>query len=185
MAASVRRLYARKLPRVTRELPHQPSTVRLRGYHPLWPGISGMFTLGNEAVRSPHSTSPGAYRRRIRFDLFRFRSPLLAESLLFSFPPVTKMFYFTGFPFPHLKVMGISQIIELRADVLFGNLGVSVYVRLTRAYRSLSRPSSVPKPRYPPNSEGVLATTKGKVRTEPEPDSLFRHQTLALLRAAG
>jgi hypothetical protein len=30
-----------------------------------------------------------------------------------------------------------------------------------------------------------LATTKGKVRTEPEPDSLFRRQTLALLRAAG
>jgi hypothetical protein len=30
-----------------------------------------------------------------------------------------------------------------------------------------------------------LATTKDKVRTEPEPDSPFRRQTLALLRVAG
>ena len=30
------------------------------------------------------------------FGLFRFRSPLLTESLLFSFPPGTKMFQFPG-----------------------------------------------------------------------------------------
>ena len=30
------------------------------------------------------------------FRLFRFRSPLLSESLLFSFPPGTKMFQFPG-----------------------------------------------------------------------------------------
>lgn len=29
--------------------------------------------------------------------LLRFRSPLLAESLLMSFPPATEMFQFTGF----------------------------------------------------------------------------------------
>ena len=34
----------------------------------------------------------------IWFRLFRFRSPLLTESLLFSLPPVTQMFQFTGFP---------------------------------------------------------------------------------------
>jgi hypothetical protein len=32
------------------------------------------------------------------FGLFPVRSPLLRESLLLSFPPVTKMFQFTGFP---------------------------------------------------------------------------------------
>ncbi len=32
-----------------------------------------------------------------RFGLFRFRSPLLAESRLFSFPPGTEMFHFPGF----------------------------------------------------------------------------------------
>ena len=31
-----------------------------------------------------------------RFGLFRFRSPLLTESLLLSFPPGTEMFQFPG-----------------------------------------------------------------------------------------
>ncbi len=36
------------------------------------------------------------------FGLFRFRSPLLTESRLLSFPPVTEMFQFTGFaPTPY------------------------------------------------------------------------------------
>ena len=34
----------------------------------------------------------------IRFVLIRFRSPLLTESLLISFPPPTKMLQFGGFP---------------------------------------------------------------------------------------
>ena len=33
---------------------------------------------------------------RSRFGLFPFRSPLLRESIFLSFPPVTKMFQFTG-----------------------------------------------------------------------------------------
>ena len=35
------------------------------------------------------------------FGLLRFRSPLLAESFLLSFPPGTKMFQFPGFPSLH------------------------------------------------------------------------------------
>ena len=34
----------------------------------------------------------------IRFVLVRFRSPLLTEYLLISFPPPTKMLQFGGFP---------------------------------------------------------------------------------------
>ena len=34
----------------------------------------------------------------LRFGLLRFRSPLLSESFLLSFPPGTKMFQFPGFP---------------------------------------------------------------------------------------
>jgi hypothetical protein len=37
-----------------------------------------------------------------RFRLFRFRSPLLTESLLFSFPPGTEMVHFPGFAPPSL-----------------------------------------------------------------------------------
>src|SRR5207249_9506350 len=36
------------------------------------------------------------------FGLFPFRSPLLRESRFLSFPPVTKMFQFTGLPPPAL-----------------------------------------------------------------------------------
>ena len=44
-----------------------------------------------ERQRLPSITSPG-------FGLFPFRSPLLRESRFLSFPPVTKMFQFTGLP---------------------------------------------------------------------------------------
>ena len=37
---------------------------------------------------------------QLRFGLFRFRSPLLSESLLFSLPVGTEMFHFPTFP-PH------------------------------------------------------------------------------------
>ena len=38
------------------------------------------------------------FPKEIRFVLFRFRSPLLTESRLISFPPPTKMLQFGGFP---------------------------------------------------------------------------------------
>ena len=38
------------------------------------------------------------------FGLFPFRSPLLRESRFLSFPPVTKMFQFTGLPPPALWI---------------------------------------------------------------------------------
>jgi len=60
--------------------------------------------------------------------------------------------------------MGIMWIIGPHVDVQFKHLGVCVYMRLTRAYRSLLRSSSVPKPRYPPNSVGVLVSNMGKVQ---------------------
>ena len=69
-----------------------------------------MFTFANEAGWGPYTTSPTDCLRRIQFDLFRFRSPLLTESLLISFPSGTKMFYFPEFPFPLPKDMGILQL---------------------------------------------------------------------------
>ena len=48
------------------------------------------ITVGNP-------TTPGGASPRPRFGLFRFRSPLLAESLLFSLPAGTEMFQFPAF----------------------------------------------------------------------------------------
>ena len=50
----------------------------------------------NNICRSP--TTP-YWPQPIWFGLFRVRSPLLAESLLFSFPPGNEMFQFPGFAF--------------------------------------------------------------------------------------
>ena len=62
--------------------------LRIRGYHPLW----------------LHFPEHSAYLRKTT-GLFRVRSPLLAESLLMSFPPGTEMFQFPGFASYHYGFM--------------------------------------------------------------------------------
>ena len=54
---------------------------RIQGYHLLWPDFPFRF----------------ANSRAINRRLFRFRSPLLSESRLMSFPRATEMFQFTRF----------------------------------------------------------------------------------------
>ena len=56
-------------------------SFHVRGYHPLWPAFP------SRSVKSCAITSR----------LFRFRSPLLSESRLMSFPRATEMFQFTRF----------------------------------------------------------------------------------------
>ena len=84
-------------------------------------------------------TTPTAPERH-RFGLFPGRSPLLGESLLFSFPTGTKMFQFPAFASPKGDD-GHSA----RRVIPFGYLRVKGYLHLTRAFRSLSRPSSPPR----------------------------------------
>ncbi len=58
-----------------------PPRFRIRGYHPLWPDF------------------PDRFANKMATDcwLFRFRSPLLSESRLISFPSPTEMFQFREF----------------------------------------------------------------------------------------
>ena len=85
-------------------------------------------------------TTPADALPHPRFGLLRVRSPLLAQSLLLSFPPGTEMFQFPGFA---------SCIGRMPADA--GGLPHSEirayvgYLPLGAAYRSLSRPSSPPR----------------------------------------
>ena len=64
---------------------------RLQGLHLLRPAFQCRSPMSRFPFRGP--TTPAL----CRFGLLRFRSPLLTESLLFSFPPGTKMFQFPGF----------------------------------------------------------------------------------------
>jgi hypothetical protein len=123
--------------RVTQEFPRR---ARVFGY--------GSFTLSGAIFHSLHltvalpcraPTTPGASPR---FGLFRFRSPLLTESLSLSVPPVTEMFHFTG-------CGALCSIDSSRGKgglllrvTPFGNRRVKAYLPLSVAYRSLSRPSS-------------------------------------------
>jgi hypothetical protein len=87
--------------RLTWELRSANTPFRLRGSHPLWPDFpdgSSTECWSYLAVPLPRTSFLG------RFGLFRFRSPLLAESLLLSFPRGTEMFHFPRFARSHLCI---------------------------------------------------------------------------------
>ena len=99
-----------------------------------------------EQLRSP--TTPTMQRLTTithdRFSLFRFRSPLLTESQLFSLPMGTEMFHFPTFPPTALCVQaevaghdsGISRFPYSEIH------GSKLVYQLPVAYRRLQRPSS-------------------------------------------
>ena len=84
--------------------------------------------------------NPAVHARR--FGLLRVRSPLLAESLLFSSPGGTEMVHFPPLPSTGLWIQpGISQN-YLEGVSPFGHPRVKACLQLTEAFRSLPRPSS-------------------------------------------
>ena len=111
----------------------------------------GAFTLCGPAFqparltvcskRGDGPTTPRDASLHPRFGLLRFRSPLLTQSLLFSFPPGNEMFQFPGFAYLHSKVCRN----RFRRVAPFGNPRIKGYLLLRAAYRSLSRPSSPPR----------------------------------------
>ena len=96
----------------------------IRGYHPLWPDFP------DRSVYNCRTTG-----------LFRVRSPLLAESLLMSFPPGTEMFQFPGFASP---AYGFSWRYPCGWVAPFGYPRINACSRLPVAFRSVPRPSSPP-----------------------------------------
>ena len=67
--------------------------LRIRGCHTLRPGFPARSASSVSPSRCP--STPVTPERR-RFGLLPVRSPLLRESLLFSFPPGNEMFQFPG-----------------------------------------------------------------------------------------
>jgi hypothetical protein len=87
-------------PAVLRNLSSEPIDCRLPGCHRLWPIVPDRSTSGlvyhSPALRPNRPYNPGVQAHR--FGLFRVRSPLLAESLLFSIPAGTEMVHFPALP---------------------------------------------------------------------------------------
>ena len=71
-----------------------------------------------------------------RFRLFPFRSPLLRESLVISFPPGTEMFHFPGFPPPSLTTGQSSTLTS----------ACGCPIRISSDQRSLAAPRGVSSP---------------------------------------
>src|SRR5918992_632454 len=84
----------------------ESTNCRLRGCHPLWPIVPDRSTsllIGNSLALKPDRPYNPIVQARW-FGLFRVRSPLLAESLLFSLPPGTEMVHFPGLSPPDLCI---------------------------------------------------------------------------------
>ncbi len=101
-----------------------PPLFRIRGCHPLWPHFP---------ERSAREMAKSRW-------LFRFRSPLLSESRLMSFPRATEMFQFTRFA-SHDYVFIMRY--RLRGGFPHSEIsGSKLACQLPVAYRRLQRPSS-------------------------------------------
>ena len=125
-----------KIPRV----PHYSGAritvlnFRVHVYHALWrafPHPSANLSCPLCLVPRPQLSKPNWFR------LFRVRSPLLTESLLFSLPRGTEMVHFPRLALSALYIQAVVYWVPP-----FGNRRVNGYVLLTVAYRSFSRPSS-------------------------------------------
>ena len=85
-------------PAVLRNLSSEPADCRLPGCHRLWRAVpdpsTNQLVFYSPALRPDRPYNPAVHARR--FGLFRVRSPLLAESLLFSCPGGTEMVHFPG-----------------------------------------------------------------------------------------
>jgi hypothetical protein len=124
----------------------ESADCRLRGCHPLWPIVpdrsTNLLIDHSLALKPDGPYNPSVQARR--FGLFRVRSPLLAESLLFSVPPGTEMVHFPGLSSARLWIQ--REILRYYPEWVapFGHPRVKACLRLTEAFRSLPRPSSTP-----------------------------------------
>ena len=133
-----------RVPRYSGTCPTSQWIVRLPGCHRLWrafpdPSTNSLVSYSS-ALRPDRPYNPAVHARR--FGLFRVRSPLLAESLLFSSPEGTEMVHFPSLPSTGLWIQpGISRYYPGGVSP-FGHPRVKACLQLTGAYRSLPRPSS-------------------------------------------
>src|SRR5882672_7258200 len=122
----------------------EPVVCRLPGCHRLWPFVPDRSTsrlvAHSLALKPDRPYNPTVQARW--FGLIRVRSPLLAESLLFSLPAGTEMVHFPALPSHRLCIQRRILWDEPKGVSPFGNPRVKAHLQLTGAYRSLSRPSS-------------------------------------------
>ena len=116
--------------------PRRPGDgFRVRGFHPLRPGLPASSPTDSSAMSG--SRNPGG--QALRFGLLRFRSPLLTQSLLLSSPSGTEMFHFP-------ECRSIGTIDSSQGDALLEASGFPIRIppgrSLLTARRGLSQSSA-------------------------------------------
>ena len=92
--------------------------------------VLSSLSISHIKVPQPRPDKSGWFR------LFRFRSPLLTESLSISFPPVTEMFHFTGCrDVPAMYSQKLEQVLPCSGYPIRKSTGQSVFA----AHRSLTQ----------------------------------------------
>ena len=116
-------------------------TLRIRDFHPLW----SSFPADSSQVICIFSGSPTTpVRQANRFGLLPFRSPLLRESRLISFPPGTEMFHFPGLLPTFVGRQLIASRFPRRTSTAYSGCW-----DLTVAFRTQLRPFLSGYPRHP------------------------------------
>ena len=147
-------------PALLRNLPSEPACFRLPGCHRLWPTVPGRsanrLVSDSPALRPDRPYNPDMQAHR--FGLFRVRSPLLAESLLFSFPAGTEMVHFPALSFPAYGFSREYPGITLSGfphSEIFGSTPVCGSPKLIAACHVLHR---LLAPRHPPYALSSLTS---------------------------
>ena len=121
-----------------------------------------MLVSHSSALRPDRPYNPEVHA--LRFGLFRVRSPLLAESLLFSIPGGTEMVHFPPLPSPAYvfsrRYGGITRRGFPHSDIPGSKL-ICSSPRLIAAYRVLHR---LPAPRHSPYA---LSSLNIGIKTDP------------------
>ncbi len=143
------------MPRGTQDIQRESRTFRVQGCHLLWRPLPGTFCWETRLITpcglmprpQPDPTTPAVHRSAQPlsnrwFRLLPFRSPLLRESRLISFPPGTEMFQFPGFPPSGLCVQPAVPGDESGRVAPFGNPWLSLLDDEPGLIAVLLRPSS-------------------------------------------
>ena len=106
----------------------------------------------NPLMEVPQPRASNAVRLTLaRFRLFPVRSPLLGESFLLSFPPVTEMFQFTGSPLVTLCIH-VTMIESSSTGLLHSETYESQLLAAPRSYRLPCVLLRRHVPRHPPRA---------------------------------
>ena len=150
-------------PAILRNLPSEPECFRLPGSHRLWPIVPDRSTstlvYHSPALRPGRPYNPDVHARR--FGLVRVRSPLLAESLLFSVPAGTEMVHFPALSSSaYVFSRGYLRISQggFPHSEISGSTPVCGSPKLIAAYHVLHR---LLVPRHPPYALSSLTLTLG------------------------